>query len=152
MEGSAVSQALIVAGTINIPFSYAAGRAGSRFLAELRDRRRIMATRCPACRRVRVPARSFCAACAVDTHEWLPVGPEGALVTWTTVRLPLPHLPGPPPVTLGLVRLDGADTDFLHLIGGEPEALRAGLRLRPVWREARSGSLLDLLHFVPAGG
>lgn len=144
-----MSEPLVVPGVISIPFSYAAGAAASRFLTELRDRRRIMGTRCPACRKVLVPARSFCAGCWVDTDDWLEVGPEGTLQTWVTVRLPLPHAPAPPH-TLGLVRLDGADTDLLHRVGSDAGTLQAGMRLRPVWRDERSGSLLDLAHFVPA--
>lgn len=143
---------MVVPGTINIPFNYSAGRVASRFFVELRDHRRIMGTRCPACLKVLVPARSFCAACSVEADEWVEVGPEGMLVAWTTVHLPLPHLPALPPITLGLIRLDGAGTNFLHLIGGDARALKAGVRLRPVWRDARSGSLLDLIHFVPVEG
>jgi len=140
---------LVVPGTIAIPFSYAAGAAASRFLAELRDARRIMATRCPGCRRVLVPARSFCGACWVDVDDWVEVGPEGVLVTWSTLHVPLPHLAGPVPYTLGLVRLDGADTDFLHRVAGDGSGLARGTRVRPVWGETRSGGLLDLAHFVP---
>ena len=143
-----MNEPLIIPGTITIPFSYAAGAAASRFLVELRDHRRIMGNRCPSCKKVLVPARSFCAACWQDTGEWTEVGPEGALVTWTTVHLPLPHLP-PPPVTLGLVRLDGADTDLLHRIDGDARRLKRGMRLHPVWVEARSGSLLDIECFAP---
>jgi uncharacterized OB-fold protein len=139
---------LVFTGSITIPFSYAAGAAASRFLVALRDERRILGTRCPSCRKVLVPARSFCAGCWEDTRDWIEVGPEGALVSWTTVHLPLPHLP-PPPATLGLLRLDGADTDLLHVIGGAPRGLERGLRLRPVWRETRTGSLLDIAHFAP---
>ncbi|MFQ5830295.1 MAG: Zn-ribbon domain-containing OB-fold protein [Candidatus Methylomirabilia bacterium] len=145
-------EAVVIPGSISIPFRYSAGRTASRFFVELRDHRRIMGTRCPACGRVLVPARSFCAACSVETDRWIEVGPEGTLVTWTTVHLPLPHLPVPPPCTLGLIRLDGADTDFLHLIGGDERALRVGERLRAVWGERRSGSLLDLAYFAPIVG
>ncbi len=143
-----MSAPLVIPGSITIPFSYAAGAAASRFLVALRDERRILGARCPGCARVLVPARSFCARCWGDTGEWVEVGPHGALATWTTVRLALPHLP-PPPVTLGLVRLDGADTDLLHVVGGDARLLRPGTRLRPVWREARSGSVLDIDHFEP---
>lgn len=143
-----MSEPLVIPGTITIPLSYAAGAAASRFLVALRDERRILGTRCASCKKVLVPARSFCAGCWTDTGDWIEVGPDGALVTWTTVHLPLPHLP-PPPVTLGLLRLDGADTDLLHLIGGDARRLARGLRLRPVWRETRRGSLLDIAHFEP---
>lgn len=141
---------LVVAGAIRIPFRYAAGAAASRFLLEMRDHGRIMGTRCPRCRRVLVPARSFCPACWVETAEWVEVGPAGGLVTWTTVTIPLPHAPEEPPVTIGLVRLDGADTDFLHLVRDDERGLRPGLRMTPLWSERRSGSVRDLLCFVPA--
>ena len=83
-----MSEPLIIPGTITIPFSYAAGAAASRFLVELRDHRRIMGNRCPSCKKVLVPARSFCAACWQDTDEWTEVGPEGALVTSRKSILP----------------------------------------------------------------
>jgi uncharacterized OB-fold protein len=143
-----MSEPLVIPGSITIPFSYAAGAAASRFLVALRDEQRIVGSRCPGCARVLVPARSFCSRCWLDTTEDVRVGPEGALVTWTTVRVALPHLP-PPPVTLGLVRLEGADTDLLHLLSGDPERLRPGMRVRPLWRQSRSGSVLDLAHFEP---
>jgi uncharacterized OB-fold protein len=139
-----------VVGGISIPFSYAAGRSGSRFLTELRDDCRISGTRCPRCRRVLVPARGFCPRCQVATDEWVEVGPAGELRRFVVVRQARPYHPLPTPFAYGLIRLDGADTEFLHLVAGVPmEALRVGLRVRPLFREERTASILDIAYFGP---
>ena len=49
-----------------IPYEYSAGETTSRFLVELRDNERIMATRCPECGQILLPPRSFCATCFVS--------------------------------------------------------------------------------------
>ena len=56
------------------------------------------------------------------------------------------------PVFYGLVRLDGADTVFLHRLidlGGDPEI---GMRLRAVLATERDGSIFDVEGFAPAPG
>ena len=57
-------------------------------------------------------------------------------------------LPGAP--ALGLIRLPGATTLLFHRLGAGAEMLSAGARVRAVWREKRSGSILDIEHFAPA--
>ena len=133
---------------VNLTFSYAAGEAASRFLIALRDEKRILGTRCPACRRALVPARSFCPHCFVATAEWIEVGPAGKVSAFA----PLPPLPEG--VGLGvraglaLIRLDGADTAFVHFVG-ETDAPRIGSRVVAVFAETRSGSILDIAYFKP---
>ena len=70
-------------GQINIPNTYSAGAVGSRFLVELRDRKRIMGTRCPSCNRVYVPARSICRDCFAQLDEWVEVSNKGTLLTYS---------------------------------------------------------------------
>ena len=48
---------IISSGDAAQPFRYAVGIYGSKFFEELRDNRRIMAVRCPGCRKVYVPPR-----------------------------------------------------------------------------------------------
>ena len=71
---------MILEGAIRIPFKYAAGRTGSRFLAALRDGQRILASRCGACARVAVPLRAFCPACGGDDLAEVEVGPGGTVI------------------------------------------------------------------------
>jgi uncharacterized OB-fold protein len=98
-------------------YTYFAGNAASRFFAEIRENRRVMGTRCPRCRRVLVPARSFCDACFERTAEWVPVAGEGTLETFTIITAAFPGLPEPP-VVLAYVTLDGADTALVNVVTG----------------------------------
>lgn len=106
-----------IPGQWSFAYTYFAGESASRFFAELRENQRVMGSRCPRCRRVLVPARSFCDACFERTTEWMPVAGEGTLETFTIITAAFPGLPEPP-VVLAYVTLDGADTALVNLVTG----------------------------------
>jgi len=137
-------------GQVYIPNQYAAGAVGSRFLIELRDKKRIMGTRCPACNRVYVPARSVCKDCFAQLSDWVQVSNKGTLLTYTICSQPNPVQPMEPPVAYGIVQLDGADTGFVHMLGEvDPEQLRVGMRVQAVFKPEREASILDIKYFKP---
>ncbi|WKZ82270.1 MAG: zinc ribbon domain-containing protein [Acidimicrobiia bacterium] len=131
---------MIHEGSIHLTFTYAAGPATSAFLAALQDRAEILGARCPGCDLVVTPARSFCPRCGERTGDLVPVGPEGVLVarTFDPVR-----------GGFGLIRLDGAGTDMLHRLLGEPSSWRHSARLRPRFAAERRGSITDIDGFEP---
>ncbi|MBI4425684.1 MAG: Zn-ribbon domain-containing OB-fold protein [Elusimicrobia bacterium] len=134
---------------IQVPYAWSAGATLTRFLKGLRDSGRIEATRCPACAKAYVPPRRTCGICFADCAEWLAVGPQGTLLSFTQAAYDSPAHPRPRPC-FGLIRLDGADTALLHLLGDfQPGELEAGRRVEAVFAEARSGSVLDIRHFRP---
>lgn len=140
---------MIVPTRVQLGFSYAAGAAGSRFLAALGDRGAILGAPCPECHRVLVPARAACPRCFVATApQWVEVGPGGELLAATAVP-PAAHRPAGHPGGFCLVRLDGADTALAHLLLGPA---RAGDRVRAVFAAERRGSILDISGFEPEGG
>jgi len=133
MNNETMNDGFVDAG-VNLEFRYAAGKAASRFLAALRDEGRIYGARCPQCQRVLVPARSFCPRCGVDTAVWLEVGPTGILIA------------AAPP--FGLIRLDGADTNLVHRLGGaESGAWQPGIQVEAVFATGRTGSINDIAYF-----
>ena len=141
----------VIEGKVNLPFSFTAGRTASRFFIELRDRGKIMGTRCPECRRVIVPAQLFCKECFVKTDEWVEVGPLGTLTNFTVVYRPAPHHPMETPFAYGIIKLDGADTSLVHFLGEvDPAGIEPGLRLEPVFNSDRTGTILDIAYFKPA--
>ena len=109
---------ITVPGHWSFDYTYFAGAAASRFFRELSENRRIMGTRCPACKRLLVPARAFCDACMERTTDWEEVGPEGTLETFTIIMTAFPGLPKPP-IVMAYVTLDGADTALINLVLGE---------------------------------
>lgn len=137
---------------IYIPDTYSAGAVGSRFLIELRDKKRIMGTRCPMCSRVYVPARSVCKDCFGQLDEWIEVSDKGTVLTYSVCHQSNPVQPMEPPLIYGIIQLDGADTGFVHLLGGvDLEQLRIGMRVQAVFKEKREGSILDIKYFKPLG-
>ena len=80
------------------------------------------------------------------------VGPEGELLSFTQALYTSPAHPVERPI-YGLIRLKGADSALLHLIGEVSiENLKTGTKMAPVLKESRQGQILDILYFRPAGG
>ncbi len=132
-----------ITSTVNLPFRYAVGKTASHFLRELRDRRKIWGTECPSCKKVWVPARSFCGGCDQPTENWIELSPHGRLVGWTGRAEEGERL-------TVLIRLESADSLMLHLLeeysGIE---LREGLLVEAVWNQQRKGAILDIAYFRP---
>ncbi len=147
------TELVTVEGAWNFQYRYFAGETASRFFAELRDHGRIVGRRCPRCQRVLVPARSYCDRCFVATTDWVPVGMEGTVETFTVLTAAFPGLPEPP-LAIAYVTLDGAGTALLNFVEGldltDLDAAAARLLDRPrvevVFHDDRHGRMTDF-HF-----
>ena len=54
------------------------------------------------------------------------------------------------PFAFALIRLDGADTELLHMVdAGEPANMSTGLRVTPRFRSEPEGGIRDLECFTP---
>jgi uncharacterized OB-fold protein len=136
-----------VAGGLPVGFRYTPGVGNTAFLLGLRDRGVMLASRCAACSFTYLPARSFCERCMAELTPDTECGPGGDLVSWTTGHVGIDGDPLEEPVTLGLVKLDGADSVFMHLlIGAGPWNI--GDRVKVVLRETRTASLMDIEGFA----
>jgi hypothetical protein len=132
-------------------------RAGHALSAHLRAlaEARFLGRRCPNCARVYVPPLGACTVCSVAVTEDVELPETGTVLTFCIVNLAVrgqEHLERP--FACGNVLLDGADTPFLVLLSGcTVRDVRAGLRVRAVWREPaeRGPSLASLRHFAPSG-
>jgi len=139
---------LVQSGRIKIPYTWSVGEVGSRFFLELRDHKKIFGTRCPACKKVLVPARKVCGRCFRQTNEWVEVSDWGTVQTFTIVRYSSDVQPLKPPFGYAVIRLDGADTGMTHLLfGSDPKKWRMGMRVKAVFKEKRAGNILDIEYF-----
>jgi uncharacterized protein len=140
-------------GDFPVAHRYTPGVAGEAFLTALRDRGALLGSRCEGCDYTYVPARLFCERCFAELAADVELGPGGTLVSFTIGFAGVEGDPLDRPVTLGLVRLDGADAVLLHHVldpGDEP--LEIGERVEVVLRPPaeRTGSILDILGFALA--
>ncbi len=136
--------------TWNITYKHALGETASWFFTQIRDNAEIYGRRCPASGRVLVPPRAFSDQTLEPTTEWVKVGPEGVIETFTIVYDEFKGLP-PPPYAFGYVMLDGADTAIggffkgLDLSNPEQAAAKLAMGTRVITRfaEVRTGDVLD---------
>jgi uncharacterized OB-fold protein len=141
----------VLEGKMALPNQYFAGRLGSRFLIAIRDRKKIMGLKCGKCGKIFVPPREYCEKCWVKIADnQVELGTEGELVNFAVVRYGGQHLPKKPPYILGQIKLDGADTPLTHIVEGiDPREVQAGIRVKAVFAEKTTNTIMDIDHFEP---
>ena len=141
--------ARVVHGELPVAFHYTPGLGNTAFFEALRDRGVLLGSRCEACDYTYLPARVFCERCFAELKADTECGPEGTLESFTVARVGIDGEPLEEPVTLGLIKLDGADTVLMHrLIGQDPWEIAT--RVGVVIRLDRAGSILDIEGFRSA--
>jgi len=144
------AELMVGEGRLVTPLIYAIGRIGSRFFSELRDNKRLMAVKCSQCGVVYMPPRSVCAPCSAMMDEWVEVGTQGVVTTFTEVHYEEPYHPMPSPIIYGIIRLDGSDTGLPHVLGEcKLENVSIGMRVEAVFSDERKGNILDIKYFKP---
>ena len=140
------------------------GIALTRFLEGLKEGK-FLGTRCSGCGRVLIPPRTFCEWCFRRVDEWIEHSGEGEVATYSIAYIgtnPKVRLPKPEPIAV--IWFEGTKVvrpntrtvahaaGILHRLGEvEPQEIRIGMKVRPVWRpeEERVGSITDVLYFAP---
>jgi uncharacterized OB-fold protein len=143
---------ILVEGKVPIRHRYTPGVAGEVFFKVLRDQGKFIASRCESCGFTYCPARLFCERCFEGPLKAdIEVGPEGWVESFSVGYTGLEGELLDEPVTVGLVRLDGADTVMLHFLV-DADHLMIGQRVKPEFlpKGKRTGSILDLRGFSPA--
>jgi uncharacterized OB-fold protein len=110
---------------------------GTRGFWEAAAREQLAIPRCAGCARWVWYPQERCPACGAAELPWTPVGGRGTLFSWAVVRRALlSAFAGQVPYVTGLVALaeDPAVRLVTRLVDCEPEALRAELPVRVVFR------------------
>jgi uncharacterized OB-fold protein len=143
---------LTISSCIEQPYNYSLGRYGGRLARELKDQKRIVGTKCPICGHVYVPPRQVCGKCFTKMDEFVEVSSKGNLDSFTVVYFafidPETGKERPVPYGYGMIKLDGADSEFLHFLEeSDIEKLKVGMRVEAVFEEKRTGSFRDIKYF-----
>jgi uncharacterized OB-fold protein len=127
-----------MAAQICMPYTLTPGRAVGIFLAELANRRLIGSRHGDE---ILVPAQDYSGSDGEPADSLCELEPAGELVAYTTTR----------DGTYGLILIDGTTQPMLHRLVNlavDPDAVG---RVRAVWANHRSGSILDIEGFEPDG-
>lgn len=131
------------------PYKHSTGEVIGRFLAGLKEQKRIWGQR-TAQQGVVVPPMGYSEVDARPSDEWVAVSDTGEVTAVAVVHEPIAGLhPFTSPFAFVLVRLDGADTALPHVVQNDLERLRVGTRVQAVWAadDERKGSILDIRCF-----
>ena len=140
------SEPIKVEGDFPVHFRYTAGLAGERFLREIKDNAKLVASRCRKCELNYMPPRIYCERCMSRLEEYVPIENVGVVATFTNCRRDAEGNALPEPVTVALVRFPSVHGGLVHKVKG-PVAV--GDRVRVVFKakSERTGSILDIVHF-----
>lgn len=134
---------------IEYPFRRSCGPVLSRFFTGLRDG--VLVGIRSATAGVLVPPAEYDPNTAEELDDFVEVGPGGEVVAYSWVSRPRPKQPLAHAFAFALIKLDGADTGFVHAVdvAGDGGAMRVGMRVAPRWAAERTGSIRDIEAFVP---
>lgn len=138
----------------HLPYAYSAGRHVSRFLVALRDQCKILASKCERCSIVLTPPRLVCNQCYGTMNEFVEVGPQGTLATFSVINFPFidpfTGVERPVPYGYAIIQLDGCSNRFPHFLREtDLNRLRIGQRVQAVFKPdgERTGAVTDISHF-----
>jgi uncharacterized OB-fold protein len=135
------------------PYKHSTGEVIGRFLAGLKEQKRIWGQRV-AGQGVVVPPLGYSEADGSAGGEWVEVRPTGVLTAVAVVREPIAGFhPFTTPFAFVLVKLDGADTALAHVVTDDLERARVGARVEAVWAPdgERTGTIRDIACFRVVG-
>lgn len=141
----------VIPGKMALPNQYFAGRMGSKFIISLRDSKKILGVKCPKCKTVYVPPMEYCQQDMTKIDEnWVELENQGVLSNYTVVNYRDAHLPRRAPYILGMIKMDGTETMLVHIVDGiEPQNVKIGMRVKAVFADKTTNTILDIDHFAP---
>ncbi len=134
---------------VEFPYKRSTGEVVGRFLAGLRDQKKIWGLRVSR-QGVVVPPQSYSEVDAKAGGEWVEVAETGVVTAVAEVTRPIEGLhPSSEPFAFVLVKLDGADTALAHVVLDRLDRLRVGSRVRATWAPdgERRGTIRDIEAF-----
>jgi uncharacterized protein len=136
---------------IKVPYAWSVGATGSRFLKALRDDKKILANKCPTTGQVFCPPKLNSPTSLEPITEWIELTGMGTVKTYTQRRYATDAAQKDAPEIYALILLDGATQALPHFLGEVKfEDVKQGMRVQPVFREERTGEILDIRYFKPA--
>jgi len=149
-EWEQATEDIVYRGRIKVPYQWWIGETGSHFFIKLRDEKKLLGRYCAQCNLVFMPPRQACPRCFNKEMAWRELKDEGTLVSFAVPAYTSELHPLEPPFAYGIIKLDGADTGLTHLVAGFKEGrLKTGLRVKAVFKEDRTGDIMDIRYFQP---
>ena len=137
-------------------FQWSVGFQMERFIKAL-QKKKLLASKCPSCGYVYVPARNRCGKCnsGIEEKDNIELSGKGTLVSFAPAFVELDGAGNWNDLEemkiIGAVKLEGASsTVFMPLGEVEPENIEMGMPVEIKWNEKTEGTISDIKYFKPA--
>ena len=128
-------------------YKRSSGPVMSKFFEAL-GQQKILGTKSNA-GKVFSPAAEFDPETNEPLKEMVEVGPGGVVESFSWIENPQHHHLIKEPFAFALIKLDGADTSMLHMVGQCKEAdLSIGSRVQANWSEIQEQRITDIKFFT----
>ena len=128
-------------------YKRSSGPVMSEFFEAL-GKQKILGTKSSA-GKVFSPAAEFDPETNEPLKEMIEVGPGGVVESFSWIEDPKHHHLIKEPFAFALIKLDGADTSMLHMVGQCKEAdLSIGSRVKANWSEIQEQRITDIKFFT----
>ncbi len=101
---------------------------------------RFITTKCSACGNVTFPPQADCPKCMGGKFEWVELGREATLVTFTYVQITPASFADSDPYIIAIGELSNGLKVLAWLEGVQPERAKPGMKLRVETRTSKEGS------------
>ena len=126
----------------------------SRFWRKQVNRYNLIGTHCSECDEYYYPPRNMCPTCRRDGNlESYKFDGDGEIVTYTIIYTAAEGFEHQTPYVLAIVKLDEGPSLTSQIVA-EPEEMKIGMRVKPVFRKLGEGSDRGMIYygtkFIPA--
>lgn len=111
---------------------------------------KIVGATCPKCNKTRLPPRMYCEACFSELKDWVDVGKEGRVDTFTAAQVGVDGEPFGRTSCVWSHKISKSE-GIIHIVHAKPEKVKIGMRVKAKLnpKKDRTGSILDIGNFVP---
>lgn len=139
-------------GRIPVDYQYTFGLSGEKFFRAIKDKGTFLATYCPTCDIVYLPPKIYCDRCFTKLDDYVDVGTEGCIETFTVSFYNMDGSVKEKPSILAFIRINGTDGGLIHYIQGiEASEIAIGIPVKAKFKpkNKRKGSIKDIIGFEP---
>ena len=143
----------IVESPINLPYSFTAGTATTKFLKSIKEGK-LVGQKSSVTGKVTFPPRGADPETGTPTTEEVELPDVATVISFTIVHIPIPNNPIQPPFIVANMVLDDSDQTFIHLVSGVPnEDVHIGMKVKAVWKDSSEWdySFENVKYFEPTG-
>ena len=101
---------------------------------------KFVTTKCSKCGNVSFPPQADCSKCMNDAFEWVDVGREATLLTFTRVQVAPASFATDQPYTIAIGEFPGNLKVLAWLEGVDPRNTKPGMKLRVEARTSKEGN------------